>query len=152
MPSMTVKQMFFPVVKKVVLSTAAVFALMQCSEEEVAPSNVPATEISISAASAPVLPTVTVTGVNTVYATAKDCSTCTYIIPAGSTVVDGKELNLKPGSVVCINTLFKYGNLELVNVEGTSENPITITTVGESLKKSSSVQDVTAETSSVDPY
>ncbi|HYG01392.1 MAG TPA: hypothetical protein VD927_03055 [Chryseosolibacter sp.] len=152
---MIVKQKFFPVVKNVMLAATAVFSLAQCSEEEVRPATPVADSANVEIAATavtPSLPSVTLTGINTIYATATDCSTCTYIVPAGSTVVDGKELGLKPGSVVCLNSIYNYGDLELQNFEGTKEQPIVITTVGENLQASSKVEDISVEGSATDIY
>lgn len=152
---MIVKQKFLPVVKNVMLGATAVFSLAQCSEEEVRPATPVADSANVAiaaTAATPALPSVTLTGINTIYATAKDCSTCTYIVPAGSTVVDAKELGLKPGSVVCLNSLYNYGDLELQNFEGTAAQPIVITTVGENLPASSKVEDISVEGTATNPY
>lgn len=131
---MIVKQKFIPTLKKIALAASAVIVFAQCSEEEIAPAASPASSIETavsSTASASVnASSFTVTGINTVYNTAKDCSTCTYIIAEDSNVVDAKALGIKPGDVVCLNSLYNYGDLELINIEGTSDEPVVITTVG----------------------
>jgi hypothetical protein len=133
MPSMIVKQKFIPTLKKIALAASAIIVFAQCSEEEIAPvaSSASSTETAVSTASANVnASSFTVTGINTVYNTAKDCSTCTYVIAEDSNVVDAKALGVKPGDVVCLNSLYNYGDLELINIEGTSDEPVVITTVG----------------------
>ena len=118
--------------RKAMLAAATVFVLTQCSEEEVTPAVQSAEpETVVTAASSNLsMSSMTVAGVNTTFATAKDCKTCTFVVPEGTEVVDGKELGFQPGNVICINAAFKYGKLEFVNIEGTEENPIVITTVG----------------------
>ena len=129
---MIVKQKFIPALKKMALAASAVIAFAQCSEDEIAPvaSSAPATESAVSTAASVNASSFTVTGINTVYNTAKDCSTCTYIIAEDSHVVDAKALGIKPGDIVCLNSLYNYGDLELINIEGTSDAPVVITTVG----------------------
>jgi hypothetical protein len=151
MPSMIVNKKFVPAVKKVLFAATAVFALTQCSQEEelLAPAATPATpELAISAASASrSISSLTVSGIHTAFATAADCKKCTYVVPEGTTVLDGKEIGLQPGNILCLNTAFEYGALELTNLEGTEENPIVITTVGTLIE-----QPAAGQSSSGDPY
>jgi hypothetical protein len=60
------------------------------------------------------------------------CSECTYVVPSysGTQVVDGIALNLQPGSVICLSALNNYVNILFRNLQGTGENPITITNCG----------------------
>lgn len=144
---MIVSKKFIPTFKKVALTATAVFALMQCSEEEViAPERAAATETETTQKSEITIASLTVTGSNTSFATVGDCSTCTYIVAEEEELIDGKELGLKPGSVVCLNKGVKYGNLEFMNMEGSAEKPIIIATVGEIATTAASVS------SEVDPY
>lgn len=148
---MIVKKKLVPALKKMLLTAAAVVVLMRCSEEElVTPAANQAEEGTLTAASAPAaasIASMTVSGVNTVFATAKDCSTCTFVVPEGTEIVDGKELGFAPGNVICLNSIFTYGNLEFVNIEGTEENPIVITTVDASATTTASDTQSTG-----DPY
>jgi hypothetical protein len=131
MPSMKVNNTVVSTLRKAMLAAATVFVLTQCSEEEVTPAVQSAEpETAVAASSNLSMASMTVAGVNTTFATAKDCKTCTFVVPEGTELVDGKELGLQPGNVICINAAFKYGNLEFVNIEGTEENPIVIATVG----------------------
>jgi hypothetical protein len=133
MPSMKVNKILVPALKKVMLTATAIVALMQCSEEEMVTPAAPVAEIetATSAAAIPLtISSLTVAGINTTFATAKDCKTCTFVIPEGTELVDGKAMGFQPGNIICLNAAFKYGNLEFVNMEGTEENPIVITTVG----------------------
>jgi hypothetical protein len=150
---MIVKQKFIPTLKKVALAATAIIGLAQCSEEEIvptaaAPSAAATTEQTVSA-TAQNVSSFTVTGVNTVYKTAKDCSTCTFIIAADATVVNGKDLGVKPGDVICLNSLYNYGDLELINIEGTSQAPVSITTVGNFEQAPEGSDDATSVS---DPY
>jgi hypothetical protein len=131
---MKVNKILVPALKKVMLTATTVVALMQCSEEEmVTPTAAPVaeTETATSATAIPLsISSLTVAGINTTFATAKDCKTCTFVIPEGTELVDGKAMGFQPGNIICLNAAFKYGNLEFVNMEGSEENPIVITTVG----------------------
>jgi hypothetical protein len=134
MPSMIVNKKLVPVLKKVMLTASAVFALMQCSEEDelITPAGNPAIEAAqTNVANVNAISSLTVSGVNTTFATAKDCKTCTFVIAEGTELVDGKALGVKAGDVICLNAAFKYGsNLEFINIEGSEESPVVITTVG----------------------
>jgi len=59
-----------------------------------------------------------------------DCKECTYVVPAGVKVIDGKKLGLKPGSVIGLSSEVKYGTLEFHNVVGTADKPIVIRNCG----------------------
>lgn len=148
---MTVNQKLASLLKKSAFAAAAVFSLAQCSEEETLKSpavsgpSVQATARSPLNAS---ITSLTISGINTSFATAENCETCTYVVPEGTRVVDGKELGLKPGSIICLNTIFKYGDLELSNIEGTEDNPIVITIVGENINDPS----IQATAANGDPY
>ena len=117
-------------IKKILFAAFAVIVFSQCSEEEVVPAAPEA-----SPAQAVELPeqasgSVTISGIYTVYEAIEDCSTCTFVVPADQAVIDGKELNLKPGSVICLDKAIKYGDVDFVNLEGTENNPIRIGTCG----------------------
>lgn len=69
----------------------------------------------------------TITGSNTRLAEGTvDCSVCTFIVDSNTEIIDGLELGLKPGNIICLKSALKYGNLDFINLEGTEENPITI--------------------------
>jgi hypothetical protein len=139
MPSMTVNKNIASVLRKSFLAAATAFAFIQCSDEEViSPAEATTATVAQASASSSLansITSLTISGVNTTFATAADCKTCTYVVPAGSKVVDGKAIGLQPGSILCLNTLFNYGALELTNIEGTTENPIVIMTVGENVSE-----------------
>ena len=69
-----------------------------------------------------------ITGENTSFVGAVDCATCTYVVVPSQKVIDGEELGLKAGSVICLDNASKYGNIEFINVKGTESAPITIGT------------------------
>jgi hypothetical protein len=152
MPSMIVNKKLVPVLRKAMFAATTVFALTQCSPEEELLTQVetPAapTEAAISSAALESsISSVTVSGLHTAFATATDCKTCTFVVPEGTTLIDGKEMGFEPGNIICLNTAFKYGMLEFTNMEGTPEKPIVITTVGPASSKPA------AEASSdSDPY
>jgi len=114
--------------KNILFAAVTLFGLSQCSEEEIAPqqTEVPAAE---AVATEPVATgSMTISGIYTVYEDVADCKTCTYVVPADVVTVDGKELALKAGSVICLDKAIKYGDVEFVNLEGTEESPILIGT------------------------
>jgi hypothetical protein len=68
----------------------------------------------------------TIVGENTEFAESVECTTCTYVVAKNTTVIDGQELGLKPGSIICLDKALQYGELSFVNLKGTVENPIFI--------------------------
>ncbi|HEY9490211.1 MAG TPA: hypothetical protein VIQ51_17865, partial [Chryseosolibacter sp.] len=68
----------------------------------------------------------TISGVYTSYEDVKDCTTCTFVVPSDMLIVDGKELGLKPGAIICLDKAVRYGDVEFVNLQGTEDKPITI--------------------------
>jgi len=138
-----------PTVKKALFTAAAVVALMQCSEDEMLkPTSVPAASgaSAVASNSAATVSSLTVTGSNTTYTTLPDCKTCTYVVAAKEQVVDGKSLGFKPGAIICLNTGIAYGNVEMINLEGTIEKPIVIATIG------TPASAATTSGSDADPY
>lgn len=129
---MTVNRRIIPTFKKVVLTASAVFALMQCSEEEIIPAaEVPAVEeVSLTEATGETtISSLTITGIFTNLSGAKNCN-CDYTVPADKEIIDGEELGIKPGNIICLAAKTKYANLEFINMEGTEENPIEIVNLG----------------------
>ncbi len=59
-----------------------------------------------------------------------ECKECTYVVPAGVKVIDGKALRLKPGSIIGLSSAIKYRSLEFHNIVGTKEQPIIIKNCG----------------------
>src|SRR5687767_8024981 len=93
---------------KAIALTFCILMLMQCTEESFMVLN-EAPEITISAAS-------------TTTVSPADCSTCTYVVPsnAGTSIVDGKLLNLQPGSVICLSAQNSYVQIIFRNIVGSS--------------------------------
>jgi hypothetical protein len=115
------------VVKASVFFVASLFFLASCQENEF-------TEVAEDVATSATavgdsnVGSITIEGSNTVFSDNVECSTCTYVVAEDLETIDGKELGLAPGSVICLDAAKKYGNLVFVNVEGTEEAPITIGT------------------------
>ncbi len=78
----------------------------------------------------PTAPSYSDTVVHTLAASDDDCSTCTYIVPDKTHLIDGAALGLKPGDVICLSAAIAYKNLLFKNIIGTAENPITIRNCG----------------------
>lgn len=62
--------------------------------------------------------------------TSDDCASCTYVVPAGASIVDGAVLGLKPGDVIGLDARVRYGSLHFKNIVGTLDNPIIIRNCG----------------------
>lgn len=58
------------------------------------------------------------------------CSSCTYVVPAGITIIDAAKLGLAPGSVIGLDSRIEYGNLLFRNMVGTYDQPIVIRNCG----------------------
>jgi hypothetical protein len=63
-------------------------------------------------------------------ASAWDCATCTYVVPANKYTIDGKVLGFKPGDVICLSSGVVYSYLTFANIVGSETNPIIITNCG----------------------
>lgn len=113
--------------KKILVAAIVIVFLSQCSVEEIVPNQIDRSPV-ISELPAAAAGSLTISGVYTIYETIKDCKTCTFIIPADLTEIDGIELNLKAGSVICLKKSIQYGDLNFTNLEGTEESPIRIGT------------------------
>lgn len=117
------------------LAVAILFAATtNCTTEEtlVDPAAAPAAEIveETAAASAEGV-SLTVSGAFVEYADGNLCSECKYVLPEDATTVDGAELGIEAGDVICLNKAFKYGSVELINVEGAEGKPVVIANCGE---------------------
>lgn len=114
--------------KNILFAAFTVFTLSQCTEDEIVPQQAEtpmAEEVEIAPAATG---SMTISGVFTSYEDIEDCKTCTYIVPADLAVVDGKELGLEPGAVICLNKAIQYGDVDFINLEGTEQRPIKIGT------------------------
>lgn len=114
------------VIKSAAFVMASLFFLASCQDEEFAEVTEDMTTAAASAEVESNVESLTITGTNTFFTQDVDCKTCTYVVDANATVVDGAALGLKPGSVICLDAALRYGSLEFVNVDGTEEAPITI--------------------------
>ena len=104
--------------KKALVTAVLLFFFQRCADEQflISDSN-----------------TLTTQSLNTVTdgtAVLDDCSACTYVVPANVRIIDGKLLDLKPGSVIGLSANVQYGNLLFRNIVGTLENPIIIRNCG----------------------
>lgn len=59
-----------------------------------------------------------------------DCAKCTYTVPADAWRINGKELNLKGGDYICLDSKFNYGGMQFEELEGEPGNPIFIINCG----------------------
>lgn len=90
--------------------------MMRCSDEQIT--------VATSDLSSPDLNTTTST------ADGGDCSSCTYVVPANVTIVDGENLGLKPGSIIGLDARTPYKNLTFRHINGTIDQPIIIRNCG----------------------
>jgi hypothetical protein len=113
---------------KILVPALTLFAFSQCTDErELLPEADPASEVTaVAAEQEDAILSLTVDGIFTEFVSILDCKTCNYIVPQNASVVDGKKLGIKPGQAICLDSKFSYGNLELINLEGSEENPILI--------------------------
>ncbi len=108
---MTKLQTFFKALLKLNVALAIFCVLIQCSEEELLPISKKKIIISTDTLTA-------------------NCKECSYVVPANKRIIDGKQLGLVPGSIICLNSAISYGTLEFKNILGTKDNPIIITNCG----------------------
>lgn len=114
-------------IKSALLAVCAVALLAQCSEEEIAPQQSLQVESTLPATAA-TTGSMTISGSFTTYEDIADCKTCTFVVPQNATIIDGKELGIKPGAVICLDKAEQYRDIEFVNLEGTEKHPIKIGT------------------------
>jgi hypothetical protein len=114
--------------KYTLLSFALIIGLTQCTDEEelIAPIVAETVTDEESADTNSNIVSISISGVYTEMKEASTCSTCTYTVEAGTTVIDGNEISFKPGSVICLSKDVNYGTLEFTNMEGTADEPIVI--------------------------
>jgi hypothetical protein len=116
------------VVKTSLFVAASLFFMASCQEDEFAEVVEDAKTSATAVEGESNVGSITIEGTNTVFSDNVACSTCTYVVADNIETIDGKELGLAPGSVICLDAAKKYGNLTFVNVDGTEEAPITIGT------------------------
>ena len=114
--------------KNFLFAAASIFFLSSCQQEQEFASVANNAETAQATVTGSNVASLTITGENTDFVGAVDCSTCTVIIDAKTKVIDGNELGIKPGDVICLDAAVKYGSIDFVNIVGTSEAPVTIGT------------------------
>lgn len=124
---MTQTHTFFSALQKLALALAIFSIFIQCSEEDFLPISrerisIKRDSVGIASDSIPRAADST-----TLFA---ECKECTYVVPAGTKVIDGKVLGLKPGSIIGLSSSVNYGSLEFYNIIGTAESPIIIKNCG----------------------
>jgi hypothetical protein len=113
--------------KTVVTSAALVLTMVQCSEEQIVQPKIAADEQATYAASeAANIASISVSGLYTEIVDNVQCGICSYVVAENESLIDGKALGLRAGSVICLNKSVKYPALEFVNMEGAANSPITI--------------------------
>lgn len=120
---------FTRVAAKTLAVAFTVFGLTQCTEQENVAPTIKAsaqTETTASNTSEEAALSLTIDGVNTVLSSTTDCKACAYFVPENATEVDGKALGIKPGEAICFKSDALYGNVRLINLEGTVNNPIVV--------------------------
>lgn len=115
--------------KKGIAIVFVMISMISCSEETLVENPVqveamPSAEFVEEADVA----SLTVSGIFTEVSADVDCGSCTYKVPDTVRTVDGTELELKPGSVICVNAGRRLGEIEFVNMIGTENAPIIIGT------------------------
>lgn len=115
----------------IIIACFAIIVLSQCEEEEIAPIQAEASSVDATPSTPAATGSFTISGIYTTYEVIENCSICTFIVPAGLTDIDGAELNLKAGAVICLDKAIQYGDLTFTNLEGTEKQPITIGTCGD---------------------
>ena len=114
-------------VTKSVIMFSSLFFLASCQDDEFVEiaEDAKTTAASVSASN---VGSLTIEGTHTVFSDAVQCGTCSFVVPANTVTVDGKELGLRPGSVICLDAALKYGDVTFTNVHGSEQSPITIGT------------------------
>ena len=115
------------------LVVALLFTAASCSTQDdfVKPAEITAPAAVAAADDATAVASLTVSGEFTEFRDQNECSTCSFVVPEGTTEVDGAKLGIKPGNVICLSKAFKYTAVEFVNMAGTAENPVIIANCGE---------------------
>ena len=123
---MTYKKAFSPLRTLMFLIVAGcLFTACQENEFETVAKDADAKMDAATAATSSV-ESITIMGENTQVVGSVDCKTCTFVLDNKSETIDGAELGVKPGNIICLETGITYGNISFVNLQGTEENPILI--------------------------
>lgn len=129
-----IKSILKPTSQRLAAASLIIFAFGQCSHEDILPhpqaTDATPTLPVVTPQESPATFSMTITGTYTEVTTLADCSQCGYSVPAGTTVIDGKQLGIRPGTVVCLQAALKYTNIEFINMDGTAERPVVIARCG----------------------
>ena len=109
----------------------AFFSVIACSDQEqiLNETEVPAPAKEVVSAvneEEAEVASVTISGLNTNIVGEVDCAKCTYLVPDDVKKVDGAEVGIKAGSTICISKGRRLGEIEFLNVMGTTSDPISI--------------------------
>jgi hypothetical protein len=121
--------------KVCVLLGSTAFALSHCSNDDII-NPVPATVAANQTTAQAGMPlSLSVSGIHTFSTEPVACKTCTYVVASSETVIDGNDLGIKPGDIICLDAAKNYNNsLEFVNILGTLEKPVIIAKTDSRLK------------------
>ncbi len=123
--SMNLTAFYNKLYKVLTFSILVTFLFTNCNEDD----SIPASALTCS--SCPLVTTADNKNSSenevTLNAPVKLCSSCTHVIAANTTTIDGHTLGFKPGDVICLDAKMKYNALIFKNIIGTRANPIIIT-------------------------
>lgn len=108
------------------LVAGCLFTACQEDEFETVANEAEAKMDAVSAVTSSNVGSITIIGENTQVVGSVDCKTCTFVLDNKSETIDGGELGIKPGNIICLETGITYGHISFVNLQGTEENPILI--------------------------
>ncbi len=113
--------------RNVLMGCMVAFMMFSCTtEDEIFEEAAPAAPETVEVVEEADVASVTLIGIYTEFSENVDCATCSYTVPANVKTVDGAELGIKPGNVVCIPAGRKAGEIEFINMVGTEQQPIII--------------------------
>jgi hypothetical protein len=120
----------FSFLRTALVASSAIFFLSRCQDQEMETVTQNADAAIAATSTESNVGSLTISGTHTQFTASVDCKTCTFVVADNLQTIDGKELGLKPGSVICLDAALKYGNLSFENLEGTAEQPIIIGNCG----------------------
>lgn len=59
-----------------------------------------------------------------------ECLKCTYVVPPSASNINGEQIQIKPGDVICLSAAFNYGPLRFAKLRGEAGKPVIITNCG----------------------
>src|SRR5688500_8858916 len=93
-------------IKRPLLLIIPLILAFGCSDEQLVSDSLVSTEIDLNSAE---------DGADLI----GSCTSCTYVVPAGTVIIDAAKLGLQPGSVIGLDARIDYGNLLFRNLDGT---------------------------------